>query len=100
MFKYRFFLIVRSREGIVYNGQVSSITSINEKGKFDVLPQHANFISLIEKELVIRDLDNKAQKISLSNGLMRVRKDNVEVYLGVEGSKLAAAGVVLNPIVK
>ena len=80
-----FNLFVRSREGIVYKGEVDSITSFNEEGEFDVLAQHANFISLIQKALIIRDLSGKVKKIDVSNALMRVRKNYVEVYLGVEG---------------
>jgi len=79
-----FNLSVKSRSGVLYQGQVASITSFNKKGKFDVLPQHANFISLIQKSLIIRDDKGKLSEIEVSNGLMRVKKDNVEVYIGIE----------------
>ncbi|KKQ24839.1 MAG: hypothetical protein US62_C0013G0011 [Candidatus Woesebacteria bacterium GW2011_GWA1_37_8] len=70
----------------MYQGQVASITSFNKKGKFDVLPQHANFISLIQRSLVIRDNKGEVSEIKVSNGLMRVKEDRVEVYIGIEGS--------------
>ena len=82
-----FNVLVKSREGVVFQGSVESISSINEKGKFDVLAQHANYISLIEKEITIIDLEGKIKRIPLTNGLIRVRENNVEVYLGVEGTK-------------
>jgi len=68
----------------MYQGQVASITSFNKKGKFDVLPQHANFISLIQKSLLIRDDRGETREIKVNNGLMRVKEDNVEVYIGIE----------------
>jgi F0F1-type ATP synthase epsilon subunit len=81
-----FHLKVASREGIVFEGDVESITSFNEKGKFDVLGQHANFISLIKKNLIVRASGEQVDKeLSFDNALMRVRENNVEVYLGVEG---------------
>jgi F-type H+-transporting ATPase subunit epsilon len=81
-----FHLKVSSREGVVYEGEVSSITSYNEKGKFDVLAEHANFISLITNGLEIIEANKKEVKnISLDNALIRVKDNNVEVYLGVEG---------------
>lgn len=82
----KFHLIVVSREGIVFEGDTESITSYNEKGKFDVLAEHANFISLVKKSLTIRlrgeDID---RELDFDNALMRVRQNKVEVYLGVEG---------------
>ena len=81
----KFHLLVRSREGVVYRGDVNSITSFNEEGEFDVLAKHANFISLIQKGLIIRDMKGVIRKIDVSSALMRVRENFVEVYLGVEG---------------
>jgi F0F1-type ATP synthase epsilon subunit len=81
----KFHLLVRSREGIVYRGDVDSITSYNDEGEFDVLAEHANFISLVQKRLVIRDMQGQIRNINVSSALMRVRENFVEVYLGVEG---------------
>lgn len=75
-----------SREGVIFEGDVSSITSYNEVGKFDVLEQHANFISLINKGLSIGDLNGSLREMKLDNALMRVRQNNCEVYIGVEGA--------------
>lgn len=80
-----FNLKVLSREGIIFEGKTISITSYNEMGKFDVLAQHANFISLINKGLIIRDSKNTVREINFDNALMKVFKNNVEIYVGVEG---------------
>ena len=82
----KFHLKVVSREGIIFEGDVSSITSFNDAGKFDVLEQHANFISLINKGLTIRDLNGAMRELKLDNALMRVIANNCEVYIGVEGA--------------
>ncbi|MGD8744669.1 MAG: hypothetical protein PVJ52_03685, partial [Candidatus Woesebacteria bacterium] len=63
-------LTIKNRERIIFDGEVKSLTSYNEKGKFDVLPQHANFISLIRKELVYRELDGKENKLELTKGII------------------------------
>lgn len=83
----KFHLKVQSREGVLYEGDVIALTSFNEKGKFDILALHTNFISLIQKKLEIRDEENtdKAKEIRFNNALLRVKENNVEVYLGVEG---------------
>lgn len=81
-----FKLKVVARDGILFQGEVNSITSHNELGIFDVLAQHANFISLINKGLIIRDKSNNQIEIKFDNALMKVFKNNVEVYIGVEGT--------------
>ena len=83
--KNNFQLKVVSREGIVFDGQAESITSFNEKGKFDVLGLHANFISLISKGMTIRNKEGVVSEIKFDNALLRVSKNNAEVYIGVEG---------------
>ena len=88
-----FQLRVVSREGVIFEGQVESITSYNEKGKFDVLGQHANFISLISKGLMIRTKDKRVNEIKFDNALLRVRKNVVEVYIGVEGMSPAEISI-------
>lgn len=86
-----FNLKVVSRGGIIYEGKVKSITSHNEMGVFDVLAQHANFISLISKGLVIRDTNNIAKEIKFDNALIKVVTNDVEIYVGVEGLSPSAA---------
>lgn len=80
-----FFVKVLSREGVLYEGEVLSITSYNELGVFDVLAQHANFISLIKKGIVIRDIESNEKEIKFDNALLKVLNNNVEVYVGIEG---------------
>ncbi len=80
-----FHLKVSSKEGTLYEDSVSSITSFNEKGRFDVLGQHANFISLITKALTIRKKEGEAKEIKFDYALMRVISNNVEVYVGLQG---------------
>lgn len=82
--KLIFNLLIKSREGVLFDGKVKSVTSYNEKGIFDILSEHANFISLIEKKLTVVDLEDRKKEIDFDKALVRVRDNNVEVYLGVE----------------
>ena len=80
-------LLVTSRENVIYKGEVLSLTSVNEKGIFDVLPMHANFISLISAKLIIGEKDGSKKEIKINNGLLRVQQNRVEVYVGLGGVK-------------
>jgi F0F1-type ATP synthase epsilon subunit len=85
MEKVNFHLKVQSRDALLFEGDVNSVTSFNEEGKFDILAQHARFISLINKGLSIVDANGQKKDINFDNALLRVKDDLVEVYVGVEG---------------
>lgn len=74
-------LLVRSRDEILYNGKVKSLTSYNSSGLFDILPEHSNFISLVDKEIRFTDIDAKEHLVSLEKGILRVVKDQIQVFL-------------------
>ncbi len=77
-------LKVVSRDGIVFEGIIENLTSVNDKGKFDVLSHHANFISLIQDYLIIRTGEEEDQEIKIDSGVMKVVDNDVEVFLGVK----------------
>ena len=79
-----FSLYIRARDGVVYQGKVKSVTSFNERGKFDILPEHANFISLIKDQIVIKDEHDDIKQIKIDVGLLRTRENKVEIYLGID----------------
>ena len=84
----KFHLKIMTREGKLYEGDVSSITSYNDKGKFDVLAHHANFISLVRNGVEVRESETReAKDFKFDNALIRVKDDNVGVYVGLEGMR-------------
>lgn len=76
-------VIVRDRNGILYEGKADAVSSLNERGEFDVLPLHANFISLIRSKLTITQKGNTIKEIALGAGVLAVRENGVEVYIGI-----------------
>ena len=77
-------LTVRNREQVLINEEVKSISSFNDKGVFDVLPEHTNFISLIHRFIAIRRLNGETLQIRLENGIMRVYREKIDVFLGLK----------------
>lgn len=76
-------VVVRSRQGLVFEGQAVSVSSENKKGPFDVLGQHANFVTTVQKRLVIVKPGGGKLAMSLDSGVMHVYKNQVLVFLGV-----------------
>lgn len=50
----------------IYDGEALSISSANSLGKFDILPYHANFITLVQNtSIVLRVKKKEAEQESL-----------------------------------
>lgn len=74
-------VVARNKDKILYSGQVYAVTAINDKGPFDVLAQHESFISLIKDKVIIHTTPKVKQEIQIENGIIRVYKDKVYIYV-------------------
>ena len=76
-------VVIRDRGGVLYEGKVDSLSSYNDQGPFDVLALHANFISIIKKSISLRLRGKVVEDLPVETGVMAVKANNVEVYLGI-----------------
>ena len=76
-------IVVRDRSGAIFEGEADAISSINNKGPFDILPLHANFICIIHKKLILYLKDKVVKELSLGTGVLKVAENKVEIYLGI-----------------
>jgi F0F1-type ATP synthase epsilon subunit len=74
---------VISPTGTVFKGGVEALSSSNEVGRFDLLPYHANFITIIKDSLVIRPSRGPTQTLPVTRGVLYCYNNNVTVYLGI-----------------
>jgi len=81
------FVQVKSPENIVFEGEADAITSVNERGRFDVLPFHANFISIIKDVLVVREKGGKMNEIKIDGGVIKANENKIFIFLGIEAFK-------------
>jgi F0F1-type ATP synthase epsilon subunit len=77
-------LSVKSPNYVYYNGPAVAVSSFNKTGKFDVLGLHASFITLIQEKVIIYKPDKKQVSIGFSKGVMKVFKNKVQVFIGIE----------------
>lgn len=75
---------IKEPEKTVFDGYATSVTSVSNRGKFDVLAYHANFISLIQETIVIRQEGKPPVQIPVKTGVMKVSKNTVKIILGIE----------------
>jgi len=76
-------VLVRNREKIFYDGPAKAVTSYNAKGKFDILEEHVNFISIITNGVTIYKEDNSAQEFKISTGVLKASRNVIEIFLGI-----------------
>lgn len=72
--------ITRATE-LLWEGEAKSVTSKNVDGPFDVLPMHANFVTLIRGEPIqIQQTDGKEITYSFKYSVMYVQGNIVKIY--------------------
>ncbi len=77
-------LIIRNRDVVLYKDTVSSVTSYNDKGVFDILPEHENFISLVKDKIIVHKTNNENKEVKIDNGVVKVYQNNVYFYINFE----------------
>lgn len=80
-------LIVRviSPKGLLYSGQAKSVSSVNSAGNFDILPEHANFITIIKNSpVIIRTSKDEVVKFDLDLSVLYTSNNNVNIYTQIQ----------------
>lgn len=72
---------IRSRKEQFFSGEAKTVTSLNDTGEFDVLPQHANFVTLIRSFVVIDKGMPTEKKFKIDNGVLAAKTGAVDIYL-------------------
>lgn len=75
---------IKKPEQIVFDGQAQTVSSVSDRGKFDVLPFHANFISLIREAITIRQPNKEPLIIPITTGIMKVHSNTIKIILGID----------------
>jgi F0F1-type ATP synthase epsilon subunit len=79
--EYHLDVSVRNPEELLFQGEASSVTTYNEKGLFDVLPIHENFISIIKDKVIVRGKAGE-REFPVVKGVIKVEENAVDVFLG------------------
>lgn len=82
-YKKTFTCLIRDKENILYDGQVRAISTKNEQGTLDVLPDHTHFISIIEGKISVVKPDDKKVEMPIQKGILKVLDNEVRIYLGI-----------------
>lgn len=74
---------VKSKDSTLYSGPAATVTSTNDRGIFDILPFHTNFITLINKYVILDKGLSSEKRFDLEKGVMYVMANKIDVYVGI-----------------
>lgn len=72
---------ISNAEERIWEGVAHSVSSANSAGKFDILPGHANFVTMVKNEpIVIRAKMKEDQTFKYKTAVLSVKNNKVEIY--------------------
>lgn len=74
---------VRTRETVLFEGVANTVTSFNLRGRFDILPYHSNFITLISKYVIVDTGKETERQFDIDKGILYAMSNKVSVYVGI-----------------
>ena len=74
---------INSPEKLIWEGKAEAISSENFQGKFDILPQHANFITMIENKPIKITTPTEVFDYNFPNAVIYIHNNLVMVYTNI-----------------
>lgn len=70
-----------SMRSVLYSGSAFSISAKNRLGPFDILPGHANLISILSDCELTIETPGGSREFSIVNGLLKVSNNSVSLFV-------------------
>ena len=64
-----------------FTAKAVAVTMANRIGKFDILPLHANFVSVVSQKLVIVEENGASREIKFEKGLIEASNNVVKIFV-------------------
>lgn len=76
---------VLSPQQLILETEADSVSSKNLQGPFDILPQHANFLTVIENTpIIIRSKGQKPQTFNFPLAIILNNENKVNIYTYIQ----------------
>ncbi|CAN5411845.1 hypothetical protein BH10PAT4_BH10PAT4_0890 [soil metagenome] len=76
-------VVARAPFHVYYEGPAESVTATNKVGKFDVLPGHADFFSMLDPGEVIIGTASEDVVFNVTNGIITVKSNEVMLFVNM-----------------
>ncbi len=81
-----FELQILSPEQVILDEEVTAVSLKNEVGKFDILPQHTNFISPVQEDIIVWN-GRQRRQINIDQGIVHVKNNKVRIFTGLPNAE-------------
>lgn len=71
---------INSPERIIWHGKADSVSSQNSQGPFDILSQHANFITIINGRPIVVRVGKRIHTFEFKRSVIYSQNDYVSCY--------------------
>ena len=71
---------INSSDKLIWEGKAISLSSINSNGPFDILPLHANFITIVENNPIKINTGLNIEEYTFPNAIIYASKNRVLIY--------------------
>lgn len=76
-------VIARAPFEIHFEGDAVALSATNKVGRFDILPGHADFFSILSPGEIVIDTEEESKSFPISNGIITVRDNNVLLFVNM-----------------
>ena len=78
---------IQTPESLVWQGDALSLSTSNSAGHFDILPQHANMITIIERQPIDVVTSDGNRKFVFEKAVLAVKDNDVHIYANISAEK-------------
>ena len=79
---------IQTPESLVWQGSALSLSTTNSAGRFDILPLHANMITIIERQPIEIVTTAGNRKFVFEKAVLAVKSSDVYIYANISAEKL------------
>lgn len=76
-------VIARAPFHVYYEGSARAVTAANKVGVFDILPDHADFFSVLNPGEIIIETSTDPVAFTVRNGIITVRNNEVLLFVNM-----------------
>lgn len=77
---------ILSPRGVQFEGKAVRVSAINKVGPFDILVDHANFFSLLDKGTITVNTGDEIREFLATHGLVTCSDNAVTLLLDIEAA--------------
>jgi F0F1-type ATP synthase epsilon subunit len=76
----KLYVSIKSVDKAIWEGEADWVSSENSHGPFDILPMHANFISIVENKIIKIKTAQKVETFTFPHSIIYAHENKVFVY--------------------